>query len=136
MIFVLIAGSYTPFCLIPLRGGWGWGLFGVVWGLTVAGIILKTCAAHVPRKITALIYVSMGWLSIFFIYPLVESIPFGGLIWLFAGGLLYTFGALLYALKWPNPWPRFFGFHEIWHCAVMSASFCHFWVIYQYLIYI
>ena len=66
MIFVLIAGSYTPFCLIPLRGGWGWGLFGVVWGLTVAGIILKTCAAHVPRKITALIYVSMGWLSIFF----------------------------------------------------------------------
>lgn len=136
MIFILIAGTYTPFCLIPLRGAWGWSLFSIIWVLAISGIVLKTFWFHAPRYLSTLIYVGMGWLSLGFAYPLIKNVPVGGLMWLLAGGLLYTIGALFYALKWPNFFPRVFGFHELWHLMILSASFCHFWSVFKYLSYI
>ena len=133
MIFVLIAGSYTPYCLIPLRGAWGWTLLALIWSLAISGIILKLFWLYTPRWLTVGMYLFMGWLSIVAIYPVIITVPRGGLMWLSAAGLIYTFGAVIYAFKWPDPFPQFFGFHEVWHLFIMAASFCHFWSVYQYL---
>lgn len=133
MIFVLIAGTYTPILLVPLRGAWGWSLFGVIWGLALAGLVLKIFWLEAPRWLNTLLYIGMGWLVVVAAVPLVNRVPPPGLIWLLAGGLFYTAGAVLYALKWPNPFPRVFGFHEIWHLFVMAGSFSHFWSIFRHL---
>lgn len=136
MIFLMIAGTYTPFCLIPLRGGWGWTIFGIVWGFAVVGIFFKLYYIHAPRVLSTGIYLAMGWISIIAIYPIVKNVPFGGVIWLAAGGIAYSVGAVIYALKKPNPWPGVFGFHEIWHLFVLAGSFCHFMVMLLYVLYI
>jgi hemolysin III len=133
MIFVLIAGTYTPVCLIPLRGVWGWSLFGIIWSMAIAGIFQALFWIHAPRWFSTLLYLVMGWIVIIAFYPLVQSIPFGGIMWFVLGGLCYTGGALIYALKRPNPVPGIFGFHEIWHLFVMAGSFCHFWAIFYYV---
>ncbi|MGD9900067.1 MAG: hemolysin III family protein [Calditrichaceae bacterium] len=133
MIFILIAATYTPVCLIPLRGGWGWGLFGSVWGLALAGVFFKLFWLQAPRWLSTMLYVLMGWLVIVGIWPLVKSLQTGALIWLFAGGLFYSVGALIYGKKKPDPWPDVFGFHEIFHVFVMLGSFSHFWVMYRYI---
>jgi hemolysin III len=133
MIFVLIAGTYTPICLLPLRGGWGWSLFGIIWGMAIAGMIQALFWIHAPRWFSTSLYLLMGWLVIIAFYPLVQSVPLGGIIWFVIGGLCYSGGALIYALKKPNPFPGIFGFHEIWHLFVMAGSFCHFWAIYWYV---
>lgn len=133
MIYVLIAGTYTPFCLVPLRGVWGWSLLGVVWGLAIAGIVLKAVWLHAPRWLSTLFYVGMGWMVVVAILPLVRSMPPAAVAWLGVGGLLYTVGALIYALKWPNIIPRHLGFHEIWHLFVMGGSFSHYWAILRYV---
>jgi hemolysin III len=133
MIFVLIAGTYTPVCLIPLRGVWGWSLFGIVWSLAIAGIFQALFWIHAPRWFSTLLYLIMGWIVIVAFYPLVQSISFIGIVWFVLGGLWYTGGALIYALKRPNPVPGIFGFHEIWHLFVMAGSFCHFWAVYWYV---
>jgi hemolysin III len=134
-VYVLIAGTYTPFCLVALRqrAAWGWSLLGIVWGLALAGIVLKTVWLGAPRRLTTLFYAGMGWMVVVAIVPLVRSVPAAGLAWLAAGGLFYTVGAAIYAFKWPNPRPNVFGFHEIWHLFVMAGSFSHFWAIYQHL---
>ncbi len=129
MIFMLIAGTYTPICLVPLRGGWGWSIFGVVWGLAVAGVFISLFWIHAPRWVTTGIYLLMGWVCIVAIYPIVTSLTPEGIFWLVAGGLFYSVGAVVYALKKPNPWPPHFGFHEIWHLFVLAGSFCHFMVM-------
>jgi len=129
MIFMLIAGTYTPVCLVPLRGGWGWSIFGVVWGLAFAGIFVSTFWIHAPRWVSTGIYLLMGWVCIVAIYPIIKSLTMEGLAWLVAGGLFYSGGAVVYALKKPNPKPGVFGFHEIWHLFVMAGSFCHFMVM-------
>jgi hemolysin III len=134
MIFMMIAGTYTPFCLVPLRGGWGWSIFGIVWGFAVVGIFFKLFYIHAPRFLSTSIYLAMGWISIVAIYPIVKNVPAGGVIWLAAGGLLYSVGAVIYALKKPNPWPGVFGFHEIWHIFVLAGSFCHFMVMLLYIL--
>jgi hemolysin III len=134
MIFVLIAGTYTPVCLIPLSGVLGWCLLGVIWSMATAGIFQALFWIHAPRWFSTSLYLLMGWLVIFAFYPLVQSIPLGGIIWFIFGGLSYTFGAVIYALKRPNPVPGIFGFHEIWHLFVMAGSFCHFWAIFQYIL--
>jgi hemolysin III len=134
MIFMMIAGTYTPFCLVPLRGGWGWSIFGVVWGFAVIGIFFKLFYINAPRFFSTGIYLAMGWISIIAIYPIVKNIPSGGVIWLASGGLLYSIGAVIYALKKPNPWPGIFGFHEIWHFFVLGGSFCHFMVMLIYVL--
>ena len=133
-IFLLIAGSYTPFCLVPLRGPWGWSMFGVVWGLAAAGIVLKILWLQAPRWVTAGIYLGMGWVVIIAVHPLVQALPRGGMFWMAAGGLCYSGGAVIYATRRPDPWPGVFGFHEIWHLWVMAGSACHFWAIFHYIL--
>lgn len=128
-IFLLIAGSYTPFCLVPLHGDTGWLLFTAVWGLAAAGIALKLFWIGAPRMLSTLIYLGMGWLVVFAAKPAMATVPTDALLWLLYGGIAYSLGAVVYATKWPNPWPRWVGFHEIWHLFVMAGAFCHFWAI-------
>jgi len=132
MIFVYIAATCTPICLIPLRGPWGWSLFGSVWALALAGIFVKVFWLHAPRWLSTGLYLGMGWMVIVGVYPLVVSLPAGALWWLLAGGLFYTVGAVVYASRWPNV-ARHFGFHELFHVFVMAGSFCHFLVMYLYV---
>lgn len=126
MIFVLIAGSYTPFCLLPLRGPWGWSLLGTIWGLALVGAVTKLFWMHAPRWLSTGFYLLMGWLVVVAVYPMVQSVATPSLILLALGGFFYTAGAILYGTKWPNPWPGRFGFHEIWHLFVMAGSTAHF----------
>lgn len=126
MIYVLIAGTYTPFCLVTLRGAWGWSLLGVVWGAALIGGVVKLFWMSAPRWFTAGVYVAMGWVVVVAAQPLVQRATPDILIWLAAGGLLYTIGAVFYTLKWPNPWPGKFGFHEVWHLFVMGGTASHF----------
>lgn len=132
-IYLLIAGSYTPLCLGPLRtaGGWGWALFGVIWALAIAGIVLTMGWINMPRQLTAAIYIFMGWLAIIAIYPLYQVVGWRGLSWLLAGGLLYTVGGASYALKWPGRDNPRFGCHEIFHVFILLGSICHFLLMYR-----
>ena len=136
MIFMLIAGSYTPICLVPLRGPWGWSIFGAVWGIAIIGMGLKIFAMNVPRWISTMIYLIMGWLCVIAIYPLIKNLELICLFWLALGGLFYSGGAIIYSLKKPNPFPGIFGFHEIWHLFVLLGSACHFWLVFKYIMYI
>jgi len=133
MIFILIAATYTPICLIPMRGPWGWSLFGSIWGLATLGIFLKFFWLQAPRWFSTMIYILMGWLVVVGIWPLIQALKLGGFMWVLIGGLFYTVGAIIYALKKPDPWPNIFGFHEIFHIFVMLGSFSHFWVMYRYV---
>ncbi|MDP4091168.1 MAG: hemolysin III family protein, partial [Bacillota bacterium] len=136
MIYVLIAGTYTPLCLVPLRGPWGWSIFGVVWGIAVLGIIWKAVAFDRSRTVSTILYVMMGWIIVIAIYPLLKTVPGPGLLWMLLGGIMYTIGGLIYGIKKPNincPW---FGFHEIFHVFVIAGSFCHFWMMLRYIMYI
>lgn len=133
MIFVFIAASYTPVCLITLRGAWGWSIFGSVWGLTIAGFFLKIFWLNAPRFLYTLIYLFMGWIIIIAIWPLINMMVPLGLLWMVTGGLFYTIGATIYAAKKPDPWPKIFGFHEIFHLFIMFGSFSHYWMIYHYV---
>jgi len=132
-IFLLIAGTYTPICLVKLRGGWGWSVFGIIWGSAIAGTILKLGFPMIPRWITAVIYVAMGWIAVVAVVPLVRVFPIAALLWLLAGGLLYTTGAVIYATRRPNPYPRVFGFHEIFHLFVLGGSVAHFIFMLRYV---
>jgi hemolysin III len=134
MIYLLIAGTYTPLCLVPLRGPWGFSLLGGIWGLALAGMIAKVFWLQAPRWLSTGIYLLMGWLVVAAISPLWAGLPRGGLLWLGLGGLFYSGGAVVYALKRPDPWPGRFGFHEIWHLMVLAASFCHFWTMLAYVL--
>ncbi len=136
MIFIVIAGSYTPLCLVPLRGPWGWSLFGLVWGIAFAGIFLKIFSMNVHRWISTLIYMIMGWMCVLAIYPLIKTLEPVCLFWLAMGGFFYSSGAVVYGLKKPNPFPGIVGFHEIWHLFVILGSACHFWLSFRYLMYI
>jgi hemolysin III len=133
MIFVLIAGTYTPICLIPLRGLWGWSLFCIVWCMAIAGIFQAIYWIQAPRLFSTSLYLAMGWLVILAWYPIDQSIPVGGIIWFVLGGLFYTVGAIIYSSKKPNPAPGIFGFHEIWHIFVLAGSICHFWAMVCYI---
>lgn len=125
MIFVLIAGTYTPVCLISLRGPWGWTLLILVWLIAIAGIVLKAVWINAPRWLSTAIYVIMGWLVVVAFYPLSKALSIGGLVLLILGGVTYTVGAVIYGLKWPRFNFRYFGFHEIFHLFVMGGSFFH-----------
>lgn len=133
-IFLLIAGSYTPFCLVALRGAWGWSLFGVAWGLAALGILFKLFWLYAPRWVVTGLYLGMGWVVVIAIVPLAHALNAGGLFWLFAGGFFYSSGAVTYALKRPDPWPGRFGFHEIWHLFVLAGSGAHFWAMLKYVL--
>ncbi len=137
MIFILIAGTYTPVCLIPLRGAWGYSLLVGVWALAIIGIIIKIFWMNAPRWFSTLIYVIMGWLIIIAFWPLIKTVSTGGIVWMCLGGIFYTVGAVFYGTKWPpNLVPGWFGFHEVFHLFVMAGSFSHFWLMIKYIMYI
>lgn len=136
MIYILIAGTYTPLCLIPLRGGWGYSLLSIIWGIALAGIILKFLWFDAPRWLYTLFYLIMGWLVVIAFLPIARAIPLAGLMWLIAGGVLYSVGAVIYGTKWPKLNIKLFGFHEIFHVFVLYGSFCHFWLMFRYVLYL
>lgn len=133
MIYVLIAGTYTPICLLVLEGSWKWGLLTTIWSLAVIGIIKKFLWMHAPRWLSTLFYLGMGWLALIIFPTLMEKLPMAFLVWISTGGLAYTLGAVIYGVQKPNPIPEWFGHHEIWHFFVLLGTFSHFWAIYQYL---
>jgi hemolysin III len=133
MIFVLIASTYTPFCLGPFRGVLGWTMFAAVWGIAVLGTIFKLFWIDAPRFVSTLIYIGMGWLGVLGAKPIMKILEGGALFWLVAGGVLYSIGAVIYAFKKPNIFPRWLGFHEVFHLFVMLGSSAHYWVIYRYI---
>jgi hemolysin III len=121
-ISILIAGTYTPMCLIALRGRVGTSLCWAVWGLAGAVILTDVFWLDAPRGLKAGLYVALGWFAVWAMVPLQHAIGWGGIAWMLAGGLAYSVGALLYAIKKPNPWPDIVGFHEIWHLFVLAGS--------------
>ncbi len=127
-IYFLIAGTYTPFLLVPLRGPWGWSLFGVIWGLALVGVGFKIFFAGRFKILSTLIYVGLGWMVVVAIRPLYLTLPLGGLVWLVAGGVFYTAGTVFY-LGHRIPFN-----HAIWHAFVLAGSLCHFWSVMWYVI--
>lgn len=136
MIFVLIAGSYTPICLVPLRGVWGWCLLGIIWGMAIAGIVSKALWFRSPKWSAIIIYIVMGWSAVIAFYPLVNSIPVTGLLWLLAGGVFYTVGAVFYGMDKKYPTRKWIDFHGIFHMFVLLGSLAHFWLMFRYIAYI
>ena len=133
MIFVLIAGTYTPICLVALHGKTGYTLFTIIWAVAISGIIMKALWINAPRWLTTALYILMGWLVVLAIKPIMSSLPEEGFRWLFAGGVIYTIGGIIYALKWPLKEHKWFGFHELFHLFVMGGSFCHFVLVFAYI---
>lgn len=127
-IYLLIAGTYTPFSLVTLRGGWGWTIFGIVWAAAIAGITMQIRIPGRFRTVMTLLYVAMGWIVVIAIKPLVSTLPFPGLMWLLAGGLSYTGGVYFYLKK------RFRFSHGVWHLFVLFGSISHFVAIYFYVL--
>ncbi|WP_315117312.1 hemolysin III family protein [uncultured Clostridium sp.] len=136
MIYVLIAGSYTPICLIALKGVWGWSIFATIWTLAIIGIVVKNFWFNAPRWLSTSFYLLMGWLVIIAIYPLSKVMPSGGMLWLVIGGIAYTIGGVIYGTKWPNINFKHFGFHEVFHLFTLAGSFCHYWLMVRYILYI
>jgi hemolysin III len=126
MIFVLIAGTYTPVSLLVLRGPWALALLGVVWAGAIAGVLMKVVGMERTRKLTATLYIVLGWAAVLAAPWLFTRMSVAVLTLIVAGGLLYTVGAIIFARRRPDPNPAVFGYHEIWHVAVVSASLCHY----------
>lgn len=135
MISVLIAGSYTPVCLIALRGTAGYLLCGGVWAVAIIGIVVKACWITCPKWFSSVLYIGMGWMALLTFRDIFYALPAPAFAWLLAGGIIYTVGGVIYALKLPlfNARHQNFGSHEVFHLFVMAGSACHFVVMYQYL---
>lgn len=133
VIFLMIAGTFTPFCLILLRNSLGWIMLSLIWALALLGIGIKAIVPHAPRWFTTSLYIGMGWLGVFLVRPIYQAIHWQGVSLLVLGGLLFTAGGVIYGLEKPNPFPGKFGFHEIWHCFVLAGAASHFCVMYFYL---
>ncbi len=134
-ICLLIAGSYTPVCLLSLKGWLGWFLFGIIWALAAAGVTLALVWIMAPRWLTAGVYLVMGWAAIFAVYPLSQVLSAKGMALLVLGGVLYTVGGVLYGLKWPGRNNLKFGCHEIFHLFILAGSIVHFVMMYQVIVY-
>lgn len=127
-IYLLIAGTYTPFTLVHLRGGWGWSIFGIIWGLTIVGILFKMFFINRFNILSTVIYLLMGWLIIIAFKPAMENIPVGGLYWLLAGGLAYSLGVVFFL------WEKLPYHHAVWHLFVLGGSICHFFAMLFYVL--
>lgn len=127
-IYLLIAGTYTPFTLVTLRGAWGWSLFGVIWGLAVIGILIDALPSKGHRILPVVIYLLMGWSCLVAIRPLLQALPVAGFMWLLAGGLFYTVGVIFFALD-----ARVRHFHGVWHLFVLAGSISHFCAVLFYV---
>ena len=136
MIFVLIAGSYTPVCMLILDHELGYPLLAAVWSIALAGILIKFFWVTCPKWFSSLLYIAMGWVCIFVFGELFATLPTPAFLWLLAGGLIYTAGGVIYALKCPifNSKHKWFGSHEIFHVFVMAGSICHFIFMYNYVL--
>jgi len=127
-IYLLIAGTYTPFLVVTLRGVLGWTMFAVIWLLAITGVVFKIFFVHRFKIISTIAYLLMGWLVVFAIKPLIDAMPAGGLAWLFAGGLAYSLGVIFYVWK-TLPYN-----HAIWHMFVLAGSACHFFAVLFYVL--
>jgi hemolysin III len=127
-IYLMIAGSYTPFALVTLQGAWGWSLFGTVWGLGTVGAVMKIFTTHRLRFVGPILYIALGWIVVIAWKPLSAALPTNGLLLLVAGGVAYTVGVIFYL------WDRLPYNHAIWHLFVLAGSVCHFFSIYLYVI--
>ena len=136
MIFILIAGSYTPICLLVLKGRTGITLLSLVWGIAIAGILIKAFWVFCPKWVSSILYIGMGWTCVLAFTQILNSMSAAAFGWLLAGGIIYTIGGVIYALKLPifNSRHKNFGSHEIFHLFVMGGSACHFVVMYAYLL--
>ena len=133
-IFFLIAGTYTPLCLIPVRDAWSWSIFGVVWGLAALGITLKSVFPNLPKWATNTLYICMGWVGVVQVVRTIPLIGTEGFLLILIGGVLYTAGAVIFYIEKPNPLPEKFGFHEIWHLLVLAAAIAHYAFMYFVLL--
>ena len=135
MIFILIAGTYTPICLITLKGPVGYGLLALVWGIAIVGIVIKGFWIYCPKWFSSVLYIAMGWVCVLAFTQIMNALPRAAFLWLLAGGIIYTIGGVIYALKLPifNSKHKNFGSHEIFHLFVMGGSFCHFIVMYAFV---
>ena len=127
-IYLLIAGTYTPFTLVNLKGPWGWTLFGLVWGIAFVGLVMTVAGIGRSRVLASLVYIGMGWLVIVAIKPLLEVVPMRGIAWLVAGGLFYTVGVAFYI------WRSLPFHHAVWHLFVLGGSVCHFFAVLFYVV--
>jgi channel protein, hemolysin III family len=136
MISVLIAGSYTPICLLVLKGKLGTTLLCIVWGIAIAGILIKAFWVYCPRWVSSVLYIGMGWTCVLAFTQILNSMSPAAFGWLLAGGIIYTAGGVIYALKLPifNNRHKNFGSHEIFHLFVMGGSACHFIVMYAFVL--
>ncbi|AYD40545.1 hemolysin III family protein [Clostridium fermenticellae] len=134
MIFILIAGTYTPICLITLTGRLRWIIFIAIWSMAAAGVLFKMIWFSMPRWLSTLFYIAMGWFVILFISPVSRVINLRGMIWLVLGGIFYTVGGIIYACKWPKLNLKVLGFHEIFHIFVLLGSFSHYICILKYVV--
>jgi hemolysin III len=132
-IYLLIAGSYTPICYNMFTGFWKWGMLLIVWAFALAGIAIKIFIIKAPRWVSAGVYLAMGWMCIIALKEMLISLPVGALIWLGVGGVIYSFGAVVYATKIFDFFPGKFGFHEIWHIFVILGALAHFIAIIAYV---
>ncbi len=128
-IYLLIAGTYTPFALVTLRGGWGWAIFGVIWGLAILGIVLESLPQKGHRVSSVVIYLFSGWLALVVLKPLLLVLTLTGFVWLLLGGIFYTFGVVFYSLD-----ERVRLFHGIWHLFVLAGSLSHYFTIFFYVV--
>lgn len=134
MIYVLIAGTYTPLALIALPPAWGWSIFGVIWGLALTGIIIKSFRLLLPRWFPAAFYLLMGWLIVVAFVPLRAAIPSEGIFWLVLGGLFYTIGTVFFAIDSMSPKKSWYTYHDIFHIFVMCGSLSHFWFMFKFVL--
>ena len=135
MIFVLIAGSYTPVCMLVLDKAQGYPLLGIVWGTAIAGMLIKFFWVNCPKWFSSVIYIAMGWECVLVFRPLLDTLPTWAFLWLLIGGIIYTVGGVIYALKVPflDKIHKYFGLHEIFHLFIMGGSFCHFMFMFLYV---
>jgi hemolysin III len=135
MIFILIAGTYTPVCLIVLNGSVGFALLALIWGMALLGICLKAFWVYCPKWVSSIIYIAMGWTCVLAFSPLLNALPNDAFNWLLAGGIIYTVGGVIYALKLPifNNRHKYFGSHEIFHLFCLGGSVCHFILMYKFI---
>ncbi|HET6387545.1 MAG TPA: hemolysin III family protein [Armatimonadota bacterium] len=125
-IFFLIAGCYTPVCLLKLRGPWGWTLLSIVWAIALGGTITQAVWAKMPCWLNVVLYIIMGWMVVIAFGPITHHLAVQSLEWLLCGGIIYSVGAVVFAVERPRLWPGVFGFHDLWHVFVLAGSAAHF----------
>ncbi len=135
MIFILIAGTYTPVCMLVLGDRTGWMMLGLVWGIALVGMIINALWITCPKWFSSIIYIAMGWVCVLAFGKIINALPPSAFLWLLAGGIIYTAGGVIYALKLPifNSRHKYFGSHELFHVFVMAGSFCHYVMLYAFV---